>query len=284
MDVVDAPACLNCGRPLSGAFCAGCGQKRTTVDLTLREFIHETTRELSQWDGKIPSTLWTLFRRPGQLTVDFLEGRRARWLAPLRVYLICSVAYFVAGPVVEAITHNNRREMARLVFTNADGTTTLTPEMREQIRAGLPARVFGVERLERAAADNARLSRETQSLLPRAMFLLLPMFALLTHLAWRRRLPHYPAHLYLALHIHAVWFGLLALLEIAAGFLPAAAAAGIGAAAFVYTVWYALAAARRVFRESWPRIILKSSAVAAVYGVFAAATSLLLLAVALFRM
>ena len=75
-------ACLNCGRPLSGPYCAGCGQKKRDTDPTLREFLHETTAELAQWDGKIPGTLKTLFLKPGALTLDFLAGRRARWLSP----------------------------------------------------------------------------------------------------------------------------------------------------------------------------------------------------------
>ena len=28
--------------------------------------------------------------------------------------------------------------------------------------------------------------------------------------AWRRRLPRYPAHLYVSLHLHAAWFGAFA--------------------------------------------------------------------------
>jgi Protein of unknown function (DUF3667) len=95
-DAVAAERCLNCGRVLTGQYCAGCGQKKRDFDPTLREFLHETTQEPSNWDGKIPNTLRALFFNPGRLTLDVLAGRRARWLMPLRVYLICSLAFFAS--------------------------------------------------------------------------------------------------------------------------------------------------------------------------------------------
>ncbi len=285
MTVVAEPACLNCGGPLTGPFCARCGQKRATIDLTLAEFLRDTTRELTNWDGKIPNTLRVLFLKPGQLTLDFLEGRRARWLAPLRVYLICSVAYLLSGPLVEAFTPKGRREMAKVMITNADGSTTVTPEVRKDMEEGWPARVFGVDRLERAAANPTQINRAVEGLLPKAMFLLLPLFALFTRVVWRRRLPRYPAHLYLALHIHAAWFGVLVLLTIVAGFVASPVLGGIaGVAAFVYTVWYALTSARRVFQDSWLLTIVKSAMVGAAYATCLVMVTLGLLGYVLLQM
>jgi hypothetical protein len=285
MNVIEETACLNCGQTLTGPYCAGCGQKKSPTDLTLGEFIHEITHELANWDGKIPSTLKTLFLRPGVLTLEFFAGRRARWLLPLRLYLICSIAYFLSGPVVEAITHREAREIAKITVTNDDGSTSLTPETRKELEDGLPARVFGVERLERAAADPRRLNREIDTVMPKAMFLLLPMFAVFTRLAWRRQQPRYPAHLYLALHLHAAWFGAMTLLTIVAGFIPSLIVGTIvGLAVFLYVIWYGLMAAHRVFRDSWPITIAKSAAVAVAYSCCMFALSLGLLGYVLMRM
>jgi hypothetical protein len=279
MTVADEPACLNCGGPLTGPFCARCGQRRAATDVTLAEFLRDTTHELTNWDGKIPSTLKVLFLKPGQLTLDFLEGRRARWLAPLRVYLLCSVSYFLIGPIVEAITHRNVREFAKVIITNPDGSTTIDPRERERVERGLPARIFGIDRLERAAANGTLLNRNIEGTLSKAMFLLLPMLAVFTRLAWRRRVPRYPAHLYLALHIHAAWFGVLVLLTLVKGFVTSDLLGGIiGLAAFVYTVWYGLVAARTVFKESWPRTIAKVVAVGGAYSICLFVMSLVLLA------
>jgi hypothetical protein len=67
-----------------------------------------------------------------------------------------------------------------------------THELTHWEGKGLPARIFGVERLERAAANSAQLNRAIKSAFPKAMFVLLPLFALLTDVAWRRKMPRYP--------------------------------------------------------------------------------------------
>jgi hypothetical protein len=285
MDATETAACLNCGRPLTGQYCAGCGQKRRDTDPTLREFLQETTAELTQWDGKIPSTLKTLFFRPGALTQDFLAGRRARWLQPLRLYLICSLAFFVSKPLAEAISSRSGREAARITITNPDGTTTLTPEVLEELEAGVPARVFGRDRLVRAATNNAQLNREINAVLPKAMFILLPIMALLTMLVWRHHLPRYPAHLYLALHLHSAWFGALAVLTIVQAFVSSEVVVGVlGVAVFVYIAGYGLLAVRRIFGDSWVKTIAKAVVVTVGYSFCLFFLSLVLLAYALTKM
>lgn len=278
-------ACLNCGAALTGPYCSSCGQKRPHTDLTLRQFLHETTAELTHWEGKVPTTLKALFVKPGLLTRDFLAGRRARWLPPLRVYLLCSIAFFVSGPVVEAITHRSFRQMAKITITGTQGDTTLTAEERRQIAEGLPARVFGVERLERAAADPARLNRVIKAAFPKAMFVLLPVFALLTNVLWWRKLPRYPAHLYLALHIHAAWFGALTVATVATAFFSSDKAANaIGLVALLYVAWYGIVALRRVFDDSWGRTLAKALAITVVYATCLFGVSMGMLGYALLRM
>lgn len=283
-EAIPAAACLNCGAAMTGAYCASCGQEQRHTDLTLRELVHEAAQELAQWEGRIPRTLKALFFRPGLLTEDFLAGRRARWLPPLRLYLICSLAFFLSGPFVESITGRSMRERTKITVTNPDGSTTLTPEARREIAEGVPGRIFGVERLERAAADPDRLSRIARSAYPKAMFLLLPLFASLTRVAWRRQLPRYPAHLYAALHLHAAWFGALTVSTLlTAVFSSDAAVVVIQLAVLAYASWYGVLAVRRLFQQSWGTTIAKSIAVAGVYGVMLFTLSLLLLAYALTR-
>lgn len=93
--VADRPAfCYNCGLRLAGAFCANCGQKVQELDPTLKHFLHDLTHELLHVDGKIFKSVWTLLARPGVLTREYFEGRRVRWISPIRLYLVFSIAYF----------------------------------------------------------------------------------------------------------------------------------------------------------------------------------------------
>ena len=72
--------CLNCGDELRGHFCAACGQRSVPANPTVAEFAGDVWQELSGYDGRIAATFRNLLR-PGRLTVDYLQGRRARYAA-----------------------------------------------------------------------------------------------------------------------------------------------------------------------------------------------------------
>jgi hypothetical protein len=48
-------------------------------------------------DSRLWRTVFPLLIRPGQLTKDYLEGRRARYMPPFRTYLVLSVIFFVVA-------------------------------------------------------------------------------------------------------------------------------------------------------------------------------------------
>ncbi len=90
--------CPNCQSPILRAYCADCGQKRPDRDdLTLRALGTEAFDELFSADSRLLSTLRSLAIAPGEVIHDWFEGRRARWVAPLKLYLITSALYFFSG-------------------------------------------------------------------------------------------------------------------------------------------------------------------------------------------
>lgn len=91
----ESEPCRNCDTSFIGKFCPECGQEADTGAPTAVGFIYEfLTRNVLE-KGKFPRTVWHLLRYPGGLTVDFLEGRRARYIRPVRIYLIFSILYFL---------------------------------------------------------------------------------------------------------------------------------------------------------------------------------------------
>ncbi|MGH8562463.1 MAG: DUF3667 domain-containing protein [Nevskiales bacterium] len=86
--------CLNCGGELRGPFCAECGQRAVPPDPTVRELAGDAWNEFTGYDGRVMETLRGLLR-PGFLTREYIAGRRAHYLPPVRVYLIVSVVYFL---------------------------------------------------------------------------------------------------------------------------------------------------------------------------------------------
>ena len=85
--------CLNCGAALQGKFCHACGQKAASGHLGMHDFAHEAAHEFLHLDGKILKTVKMLIIRPGELTREFLAGRRARYISPVRLYLTFSLIF-----------------------------------------------------------------------------------------------------------------------------------------------------------------------------------------------
>jgi len=93
----DHPNCLNCGTELQGQYCGTCGQRARSRLISLWELVQDAFGDLFEIDSRLWRTLVPLLIRPGRLTRDYLEGRRARYMPPFRMYLVLSVIFFVVA-------------------------------------------------------------------------------------------------------------------------------------------------------------------------------------------
>lgn len=100
-----ATQCANCGAPLTGKYCSACGQRHHDHPVhDVGHFVREATEDLTHADSRLWQTLTALLFRPGFLTREFLDGRRARYLPPLRLYLVISVIFFVLVDLSSRLT------------------------------------------------------------------------------------------------------------------------------------------------------------------------------------
>lgn len=81
--------CVSCEAPLSGAYCAQCGERRPDrSQLKISTFLHRTFEEVADLEhSKLIRTLRVLFLRPGYLTTEFLHGAVKPYLGPVKLYL-----------------------------------------------------------------------------------------------------------------------------------------------------------------------------------------------------
>jgi hypothetical protein len=79
--------CANCAAPLSGNFCGNCGQQ-AHVHRSLAHVGEEFLHGITHFDGKAWKTLPLLLFRPGRLTRDYIMGKRARYIAPVPLFLL----------------------------------------------------------------------------------------------------------------------------------------------------------------------------------------------------
>jgi hypothetical protein len=238
-----AAACPNCGNLRVGSYCSMCGQKAAPLAPTLAYFVHELTHELLHVDGKIFRSLRLLLTRPGFLTREIFLGRRARYISPIRLYLTASILAFALG-----------------AFAGFDAVNVeYTPS---------PGESEAPEQVERAeGAENAILTA-LNVWLPRAMFVLVPLFAALVML-FRRGSGHtYPQHLYFAFHVHAAWFFANAVDSLFEA-VPLLRFAGPVADILteIYIVVYFFVAFRRAYETTVSSTLWRTASIGLIYGV-----------------
>jgi hypothetical protein len=91
--------CTNFGGGPGGEYCAACGQRHITPQhFTARAFFHELLGEFVSLDGRFWLTLWTLVRYPGKLARDYFDGRGARYMRPLNLFLLLNLVFFLIQP------------------------------------------------------------------------------------------------------------------------------------------------------------------------------------------
>ena len=93
--------CENCGASLHGRFCARCGQSVINPVRHAGHALEEVFESFWHLDGRVFRTLWDL-RVPARVACGYLGGHRARYIAPLRLFVILSVlTFFVAQVTIQ---------------------------------------------------------------------------------------------------------------------------------------------------------------------------------------
>jgi hypothetical protein len=226
--------CRNCGAPLSGDYCGACGQR--VRELRLSDVAGEAIEDLADLDSRLWITLKGLVFKPGSVTADYINGRRARYVPPIRLYLVVSFLVFLTlsmtegGPVVDAASNVDPallEERGRGLFiprTNEEGKHEiltvqeyLKAEGLEDDIAKMPTWFQAlVERMvtnaERLQGDPRAFTEGLTRRLPQMMFFLLPVFALLLWLFYLGAPHHYLQHLIFSVHYHTVAFLLFLLM------------------------------------------------------------------------
>jgi hypothetical protein len=97
-DVSDEEAleCLNCAAQLKGPYCHNCGQPDRHFIRFFPKVLWDMINEAFDLDSRALRTLFPLMFNPGRLSMEYIAGRRARYVNPLRLYIILSVLFFIS--------------------------------------------------------------------------------------------------------------------------------------------------------------------------------------------
>lgn len=87
--------CLNCGTIVQGKFCQNCGQENVVPKETFWHMVTHFFYDITHFDSNFFTTVKDLLFKPGFLSKEYMKGRRASYLHPIRMYVFTSAIFFL---------------------------------------------------------------------------------------------------------------------------------------------------------------------------------------------
>jgi hypothetical protein len=187
--------CFNCATPLRGPWCYACGQLGEDFHRSAFHLIGEVFESFTHADGRLWRTLPHLVMRPAVLTRDYLAGKRAPQVPPLRLFLVVLLIVFVVGQLANstgkshfAIVQLDPSDKADLQNLKIEMYQPWDKWMSDWGRTHLMRAVEHPDRLAQAmgawAHDFAFLTLPISAMILSALFVFRRRFVLFDHLVF----------------------------------------------------------------------------------------------------
>jgi len=219
--------CPNCGYAATGNYCAQCGQETHLHNDTFGALLMHFVGHYFHYDSKFWQTMKALLFSPGKLTTAYWNKQRMRYIAPVSLYIFISAVFFLIMPYLAG---SNRVA----VNSSGNGSTNISMPglsiMHDTAKInkanedkGIWSHVVGRDRPKAGGnlttgGDDSRsneMAEHFMHLLPRVLFFMIPVLALILKLFFlRRKDVTFVDHAIFSFHFQSVWFTLMALIFI----------------------------------------------------------------------
>jgi hypothetical protein len=102
--------CLNCGHHVEEHFCPHCGQENTEPRQPFHYLFTHFIEDFTHYDGQFWKTLKYLMIRPGQLTKEYIVGKRQIYVAPVKLYIFISFITFLLPAFLPSGENHKEKE------------------------------------------------------------------------------------------------------------------------------------------------------------------------------
>lgn len=277
--------CLNCGKNVRDCnYCPECGQLNADKHVKLKYFFEDFLGDWLTFDSKFFRSIVPLIKKPGFLTNEYTKGRRVNYILPLRLYLFVVFVFFLLFTLkislVEIPNSVKTEEITvQHVLMEHVPEVDLPEDKLAKINSGyriIKKISFAKNRIPESVRNTwledfikkklSKFNEKTQlegggvfveemaNQVPKALFILLPFFALILKLVYVRQKILYVKHLVFALHIHTLFFLVFILIIIHDEWY-------IFCFCFIVCVAYAYMAFRKVYEQSVLKTLMKMFAV-----------------------
>ena len=206
--------CRNCGAETHGRYCHECGQDVFAgTEQPIVNLAGEVLENAFALDAKAPKTILYLLFRPGFLSEEYRNGRINRYVSPVKLFwMVTLILFALLISQNNSVTKANSRKSKNIIEVNFDNsikdTVNTDTGVIEENDSG--KRFDTITNSEREKKINEWFIKY----LPYVSFLLIPVFALLLMLFFRRAKYYYMYHLMFAVHFHTFLYLFLTLLNL----------------------------------------------------------------------
>jgi len=236
--------CLNCGIEVAGRFCQQCGQENVEVKESFFQLLRHFVEDLTHFDGKLWKTVKLLLFKPGSLTKLYIEGKRASYIHPIRMYIFVSAVFFLfmftgEAPVkpesagskantskdfasglqegLELELDNDTVNYKTIAAYNAAQQKLPISKKDNWLDAELKKK--GIELNEKYGGDNLKIGKalieKFENYFSRMLYISLPIFAFFIWVLYRRNKNHFFVdHIIFSIHIYCAFYIILFITQI----------------------------------------------------------------------
>lgn len=272
--------CQNCDHPLDNqmSFCPKCGQKALPEHLTLKYFIHELLNNYFSFDSKFFNTLVPLITKPAFLSLEFITGRRVRYINPIQLFVFISFLYFLVDSFM--FLKENSVERSYTIMNNDNGEKVNLDSLDMEIfkpdslvtnkdtvgaESSVPAFIkdFVLKAQEFNELDRDEQNERIKKMISYFIFILTPLFALLLGWFFRTRNRHYLENLIFTLHVHAFYFFIAIIFMVFDRIFPES----VDDLLFIgIIITYLLLALKKFYIRKWKSTIFRLMGLGLLYG------------------
>jgi len=285
----DDKHCLNCGTIVPERYCTHCGQENTVPHESFGHLVKHFIADIVHFDSKTLNTLKYLLFRPGLLTTEYIKGKRASYVNPIKLYIFISFVFFLAyfsipgtGEAIKVESSNSSesvrqtlgKDSAIFKEKNFKAGGELLDEMAryhsqanyDSVQNALPAaqkdgwwkrKTFQRNLyLSEKYGDKVieALSEHIKHNIPKMMFLLLPLFALYLKILYDKKRWYYTDHAIFSIHMHSFTFILFLVMLIGDWLLDSDLFSNLGMIALLV---YLVSALKHTYQQSWAKSVIK---------------------------
>lgn len=148
-----------------GRYCHVCGQENLEPKETVWHLVQHFFNDITHFDGKFFATVKYLLRKPGFLSAEYVAGRRASYLNPIRMYVFTSAIFFITLYAIsskpeeifrhkEAVRTRGLAQLEQsLTERKQELKVTNDPDDRDEVQSGIDRVAIEVREIKKEYGD-----------------------------------------------------------------------------------------------------------------------------------